>query len=98
MWASSALTPETSGLPSKSLRIATAASSAAASPDFQARAQRSALRLAVAEMQPAKSPRLASNNAASVDGKTAKSREIAAADRAYALSPQESFRPDRKSV
>ena len=41
--ASSALTPATSGLPSNSLRIATAASSAAASPLRQARAHRSAL-------------------------------------------------------
>ena len=55
--ASNAFTPDTSGRPSNSLRMATAASSAAASPCTQARAHRSALRLAVAEMQPAKSPR-----------------------------------------
>src|SRR5215467_6146395 len=57
IWASSAFTPGTKGLPSNSLRIVTAASSAVVSPSLQARAQRSALRLAVAEMHPAKSPR-----------------------------------------
>ena len=43
--ASSALTPATNGLPSNSLRIATAASSAAVSPLLQARAHRSALQV-----------------------------------------------------
>ena len=47
-------------MPSNSLRIATAASSAPVSPARQARAHRSALRLAVAEMQPAKAPPRAS--------------------------------------
>ncbi len=40
----------------------------------QARAHRSALRLAVAEMQPAKAPARASSSTASVDGNTLKSR------------------------
>src|SRR5690348_4038461 len=93
MCASSAFTPGTSALPSNSLRIATAASSADASPELQARAHRSALQLAVAEMQPAKTPPRASKRQASVDGNTAKSFEIAAAARAYVMSPEESFRP-----
>ena len=69
MCASSAFTPDTSGLPSNSLRIVTAASSAALSPLLQASWQRSALRLAVAEMQPAKAPARASSSTASVEGK-----------------------------
>src|SRR5262249_1966066 len=86
-------TPGTSGLPSKSLRIATAASSALASPSLHARAHRSALRLAVAEMQPAKIPRRASRRAASVEGNTTKFLEIAAPERAEAVSPEESLSP-----
>ena len=70
--ASSDFTPETSGLPSNSLRIVTAASSAALSPLLQARWQRSALRLAVAEMQPANAPSRASISTASVEGNTSK--------------------------
>ena len=45
MWASSALTPDTSALPSNSLRIVTAASCAAASPCAKARAHRSAVEI-----------------------------------------------------
>src|SRR5689334_25252427 len=93
MCARSAFTPETNGLPSNSLRIATAASSAAVSPALQARAQRSAFRLAVAEMQPAKFPERASIRLASVEGKTANSFDTAAAERAKAMSPEESFNP-----
>ena len=79
---SSAFTPETSGLPSNSLRMVTAASSAALSPLLQASWQRSELRLAVAEMQPAKAPARASSSTASVEGNTSKLFEIAAASRA----------------
>ena len=61
MCASSAFTPDTSALPSNSLRIVTARSSAAVSPLLQASAHRSALRLAVAEMQPANAPARASS-------------------------------------
>src|SRR5262249_20538415 len=80
--ASAALTPGTNCLPSNSLRIATAASSAAVSPPCQARAQRSALRLAVAEMQPADAPERASRNTASVEGNTLKLADTLAASRA----------------
>ena len=52
----------------------TAASSAPVSPSCQARAHRSALRLAVAEMQPAKTPERASISTASVEGNTLKLR------------------------
>src|SRR6478609_8479465 len=73
--------------------MATAASRAAVSPLLQARAHRSALRLAVAEMQPAKAPERASVRHASVEGNTAKSDDTAAAARAKARSPEESLRP-----
>ena len=79
---SSAFTPDTSGLPSNSLRMVTPASSAALSPLAQASWQRSALRFAVAEMQPAKAPPRASSSTASVEGNTSKLFEIAAASRA----------------
>src|SRR5262245_15028321 len=97
IWASSALTPETSALPSNSLRMVTAAARAASSPWRQARAHRSALRLAVAEMQPAKAPLRASRRAASVDGNTAKSDATAAASRAYTMLPEESLRPTMRA-
>src|SRR5436190_23291774 len=71
----------------------TAASSASASPARYARAQRSAFRLAVAEMHPANGPLRASINVASVEGNTAKPGAIAAIAREYARSPEESFRP-----
>ncbi len=54
----------------------------AASPCCQARGHRSALRLAVAEMQPANAPARASSSTASVDGNTLKLGAIAAASRA----------------
>ena len=47
----------------------------------------------MAEMQPAKGPDRASIRQASVEGKTAKSEDTAAADRAKAMSPEESFKP-----
>src|ERR1044072_704555 len=93
MCARSAFTPETNGFPSNNLRIATAPSNAAPSPLLQARAHKSALRFAVAEMQPAKGPDRASIRQASVDGKTANSEDTAAADRAKVMSPDESFKP-----
>src|SRR5947209_15961314 len=86
------LTPETSGLPLNNLRIATAASSAPASPVDQARWQRSAFRFAVAEMQPAKIPLRASIRQASVDGHTSKRVAMLADSGRWVILPEETFK------
>src|SRR6516165_4730233 len=80
--ASSAFIPGTNGVPSNNLRMATASERAAVSPERYARAQRSALRLAVAEMHPANGPERASGRAASVDGNTRKPGAMAATSQA----------------
>src|SRR4029077_11631968 len=73
--------------------MATAASRTAVSPLRHARAHRSALRLAVAEMQPAKATVRASISTASVDGNTLKPGATVVPSRAYTNTADESFSP-----